>query len=80
VWILLAVMLLLGFFAWKGRQLKVDGAGGGGVSSGFGITWIIGYGALFVMVLFFLGAGVMARFPDVPAGEERVDPKERRDA
>ncbi|MCH3907430.1 MAG: DUF92 domain-containing protein [Sphaerochaeta sp.] len=59
-WILLAVMLLLGFFAWKGRQLKVDGAVAA-VVVGFGITWILGYGALFVMVLFFLGAGVMGK-------------------
>jgi dolichol kinase len=79
-WILLAVMLLLGFFAWKGRQLKVDGAVAA-VVVGFGITWILGYGRAVRHGVVLPGSrGDGQGFPDVPAGEERVDPKERRDA
>ena len=47
-WILLGIMLAIGFLAWKGRQLKVDGSVAA-VIIGFGITWILGFGALFVM-------------------------------
>jgi len=59
-WILLGIMLAIGFLAWKGRQLKVDGSVAA-VIIGFGITWILGFGALFVMMLFFLGAAVEGR-------------------
>ncbi|MFA7168183.1 MAG: DUF92 domain-containing protein [Sphaerochaetaceae bacterium] len=57
-WILLGIMFLFGIISWRCHQLKGDGAVAA-IIIGFVITWVLGFGALFVMLLFFLGAGVV---------------------
>lgn len=59
-WILLAAMLLIGFLAIKGKQLNKGGAFSA-ILIGFGITWVLGFGALFTMLLFFIGAAVLGK-------------------
>jgi uncharacterized protein (TIGR00297 family) len=60
LWILIAFMLVIGFLARKTKQLTWGGALSA-VLIGFGITWILGFGALFTMLLFFIGAAFLGR-------------------
>ncbi|MFA7117698.1 MAG: DUF92 domain-containing protein [Sphaerochaetaceae bacterium] len=59
-WILLALMLTIGILAYVAKQLTFLGALCA-VIIGFGITWILGFGALLTMLLFFLAAGVLGK-------------------
>lgn len=57
-WILSLVMVGIALASYLTRQLTL----GGSLASflvGFGTTWVLGFGALFTLMLFFLAAGVL---------------------
>lgn len=59
-WILCLLMLAVALLSWKGKQLTVHGA----IAEffvGMGITWPLGFGALFTMLFFFVAAGLVGK-------------------
>ncbi|AEV29868.1 putative membrane protein [Sphaerochaeta pleomorpha str. Grapes] len=57
-WILALVMVCIALVSYLTKQLTIGGA----LSSllvGFGTTWVLGFGALFSLMLFFIAAGVL---------------------
>ena len=59
-WALFLIMLLVAVSAYSARQLTF----GGSVAAflvGFGPTWVLGFGALATLLLFFIAAGVLGK-------------------
>ncbi|MGH0053730.1 MAG: DUF92 domain-containing protein, partial [Sphaerochaetaceae bacterium] len=59
-WVLAALMVAVAIASYVTKQLTV----GGGLAAffvGFGTTWILGFGALATLLLFFLSAGVLGK-------------------
>lgn len=63
-WYLVLIMLLFAFAAYKTRQLTVSGS----IVAffvGFVPTYVLGFGALATLLLFFLSAGVVSKFSKI---------------
>jgi len=63
-WYVALIMLLFSLVSYKARQLTVSGAAVA-FFIGFGITYLLGFGALTTMLLFFLFAGVLSKFSKI---------------
>lgn len=59
--ILVAVMAAICILSYRTKQLTAGGTACEFLV-GFGITWILGFGALFTMLFFFIGAGVVGAY------------------
>lgn len=59
-WALATLMLAVAVAAYLARQLTFGGSVGAFIV-GFGTTWILGFGALAALMLFFLSAGVLGK-------------------
>lgn len=59
-WLLVSIMLLVSVSSYAAHQLTLFGALAA-FFIGFGTTWVLGFGALATLLLFFISAGVLSK-------------------
>jgi uncharacterized membrane protein len=68
-YLLLTLMALIAIAAYGARQLSLSGALAAFLV-GFSTTWILGFGALFTLLFFFIAAGVLGKLSKRIRGRE----------
>ncbi len=68
-WYLVAVMAMVALVSYRARQLTASGSLAAFLV-GLGVTWILGFGALFTLLFFFISAGVLSKLSKKIRGKE----------